>query len=398
MPVMGRCSRSLVLACLWLAGSILVGSARESTVAVAQIPASRRGPLPAHADPSAAATQREKGGPRPSVPPPEVKALEKVAAYMVEGPDPAGKALREIGYQHVGMTEESWRSFTPYHKIETAYLSAERGSPGGGQRMLAMLSKSLAQEYDSAGHDPVFKRYQTQADSATPIVFARLSPSDDHRDSSRELTPEARRGIETLSRYCDSGQFGPRTILRDHFFLEDDHVVDILRTSRTNEEALKRGWQAAHEEVRHVGMKQLIAEIDHNYATARSAPEFQPWRDWELHKGNFESWFESKSVARNENLSLHAQSEFPLERVPKPEHDLTQFNRSFQELQQRLGPKRNCDRRGTVAVRSFRFGHPVLLQVDGFQTAGCARSHAEPGSQHRTGWRKLSRSRIAEFL
>src|ERR1700730_1527241 len=64
------------------------------------------------------------------------KTIAELATYMSSGPGNADSRLRQIGYEHPGISDEVWRSFTPLTQVETGYLSAESAVKGGGERML----------------------------------------------------------------------------------------------------------------------------------------------------------------------------------------------------------------------------------------------------------------------
>jgi len=205
------------------------------------------------------------------------QALNKMASYVVAGGDHADHRLRQLGYDHPGITDEAWRSFTPQTKIETAYLSAEAGGKGGGGRMLAMLSKSLAIDYESARYDAHLTTYVNFPDDGTPLRFATLEPAADDSGSRAQLTTEAHQAVEAASKYCDGGKFGPRTVLTEYFQLDEWRTTEILRTSRTHKQVLERGLLAVEAPQRGGAMGSLISELRKEYEPARSEPAFESW-------------------------------------------------------------------------------------------------------------------------
>ena len=171
-----------------------------------------------------------------------------------------------------------WRSYTPVGKLETAYHSAEAAAPGGGQRMLALLSRSLAQEYEPVRSDPALSGYIERDAGNSPLAFATLDPKDDDHEKSDHVPPEARRAIEAMTHYCDDGGFGPRTVMTECFGLDHQQADQILSTSRTHQQALERAYLATPKEYRDIAMRTLVVELDENYESARGVQEFDLWR------------------------------------------------------------------------------------------------------------------------
>jgi hypothetical protein len=269
-----RWLRSLVVTPLWAVALWLAAEAAGGRPARAQDPA-----------PEAAVQRPETAGPdagaagaghAAALPEGARKAVEKAASFLATATDPVEARLREIGYDHPGIPDGVWRSFTPYGKMETAYRSAEAGGKGGGERMLALLSRSLAQEYECAAEDPDLKPYLDRPVEGAPPRFAALEPAD--RGRAADLPPEVRKALHTVSAYCDGGEFGPRAVLHEYFQLGHDQAEEILRTSRTHEQALERGLLAVEASRRHTALERLVGRLDAEYESARSTKEFDSWR------------------------------------------------------------------------------------------------------------------------
>src|SRR5271168_279093 len=80
----------------------------------------------------------------------EAQAIEKIAEFVSAGQGDAIDAqLNQIGFHPPSnIPEGEWRNFPTVRKLDTAFLMAEQNAPKqGGGRMLALLSQSLAQQY-----------------------------------------------------------------------------------------------------------------------------------------------------------------------------------------------------------------------------------------------------------
>src|SRR5208283_1840663 len=103
----------------------------------------------------------------------------------------------------------------------------------GGQRFLALLSRSLAQQYEPAKEERAFQGYLKAEVPEERLAFKRpevLVPST-------ELNPEIRRAIVRASEYIDHGpHVSVSTFLVKHTGLAESTVDDIILSTKSTQE------------------------------------------------------------------------------------------------------------------------------------------------------------------
>jgi len=306
------------------------------------------------------------------------EALKHSASYLTNGNDIECR-LVEFGYTHPGITEAHWNTLSPYAKVETAYLSAETAHKGGGGRFLALLSRSLAQEYESAARNPVLEEYLDRPYDSAKLRFAQFDSDRAYREAASRIPPEVRTAIRTLSAYAETGEFGAGTVLREYFQLKHEQVDEILRTSRTNIEVLERGYLMAPE-TRAEGMKKLVAHLDINYESARSVTEFNRWRE-EPARNSTRSNDYGDAFSKPVDLQMSEHSRRLLESQlldssRKPIRDPFAIERPRSSYQTESVPHESAhgaSRRGVVETHGSRSGRAVavLTLVNAFMDDPC---------------------------
>ena len=233
----------------------------------------------------------------PSISEQDAKALNMVAQVLTAASDHTDQQLKELGYNHPGIPDEIWGGYPSVRKIEAAYLAAEAAEKGsfveeakeeeakdaeaaeksGGRRFLALMSKTMAQQYESAGKHPALRDFVEEAKDAKPVKFAILErPADSPLPTLHRTERDA---VDALAHYCEGGEIGPRAALVDHFRLDVNQAYDIMRRSRSTAEMLTQGLQAVPEKDRPEAMRRLVGEAVRVYEGARDVKEFDPYRE-----------------------------------------------------------------------------------------------------------------------
>jgi hypothetical protein len=215
-----------------------------------------------------------------SLPKKYADAVQQLAQFM-DAPtyDASGTVLKMVGYDHPGINDEDWRAYPAVRKIETAYLSADAAATGGGERMLALLSSALAQQYESAGNLPELRDFvhKAQQQGITEVKFQAIDRKPG--DKPPTLSPSATKLIAAVSHFCASGVYSPQVVLTHYLQLDPDTAYDIMRTSSTHTEMIKRGFEAARSDSqRDRAMVLLVRNLDRDYESARKVEAFEPWR------------------------------------------------------------------------------------------------------------------------
>jgi hypothetical protein len=203
-------------------------------------------------------------------------ALDRAASYLVDQPGLETHLLQSVGYEHPGILDDVWRQMAPVHRLEAAYLSAEAQAAGSGERMLALMSRAMAQQYEGARYDSVLRPYLQQP-APTPVQFAPLT--DQNLAKLRaNMSVKARGVIERLALYSETTSLGPYQILTSYFGLEDAASRHVLYTTRTTNEALASAMLLVPEAQRDEAMRRLVRDLDAISDTARRDAAFDPWR------------------------------------------------------------------------------------------------------------------------
>jgi hypothetical protein len=200
------------------------------------------------------------------------EAISTIAQYYSGSVDRADRLLRSMGYEP-SLPPTVWRAFPPLRKVETAYLAAALADPAeGGDRLLALLSQSLALRYDAANDekalvpylekdvDPFDLKFKTPKATATP----------------EQLPTAVREAIATISDYCSSGM-SARHVLTADFKVSTDEAYDILRSSASIEEALARGVSRLPETERGAAIGNVAQRLSKRYEAASYERSFHPF-------------------------------------------------------------------------------------------------------------------------
>lgn len=182
-----------------------------------------------------------------------------------------------LGYDHTGISDNDWRDLPALYKLETAYLAAERASEGGGEKMLAMLAKALAQDYAWMEESQVFKPFIEQPlEFGEKIRFAELSISDATKNRP-QLTPEARALAAEISSLCNSGNKA-RSVLIDYFGLRPSEARAFVN-ERTLKDAFERAFEnSANEAELDRKLASFVRDQDFESVGFKENKRFDPWR------------------------------------------------------------------------------------------------------------------------
>ncbi len=191
------------------------------------------------------------------------EALRVVAQTTVSGVDRIDPLLRQSGHLPA-VPEAIWRHFPPVRKLEAAYLAAERMAPGGGERMLALLSREMAQRFEAVRYEPALREYMDRP--ASPVGYRPQAVDP----VSVRLPARATAAIDALAKYAEGGALGgTRGILQHYFDLPPTKVYEILRTSGNATEALRRGYLEIPEGMREARLQRVAADVRASYESAR---------------------------------------------------------------------------------------------------------------------------------
>ncbi len=217
------------------------------------------------------------------IPANRASSLNHLAHYVSASSDATAR-LRAVGYSHSEFDDKVWRSLTADEQISAAYMSAEKAAPGGGERMLAMMSRNLAQDYESVAFHPNLSEFVRRGNSISgQIAFARLAT--DPKTAAAQVGPEARAAIGKLSYFCEGGI---RSALTNHFGLSSVDTMHILLNHRgTTAEMLESAYAKAGARDGNLALKSLIMDADTHYEGARAISEFKAWRTWVPHEKTF---------------------------------------------------------------------------------------------------------------
>jgi hypothetical protein len=170
----------------------------------------------------------------------ERRAMQVLSEYAAGDSARADTMLSRAGYQPE-VASEVWERFPAIRKIEVAWNAAEQGTPGGGARLLAMMSRDLANSYDGVKHEPSLRGYLAMSPERS-IDFGAV-PAVAVPDS--RPPPAVRRAIATIAQYVDGGTLGSvHDVMTVYAGLSWEQAYDVARTSKSNEEALLRAFGA----------------------------------------------------------------------------------------------------------------------------------------------------------
>lgn len=200
------------------------------------------------------------------------KAIDQISNYSI-GSNIVDDELKNVGFKPPPNLENEWKYYSPVRKIYFAYLSAETHAKGNGENLLALLSKSMAQQYDSAKNDPNLK----------PFIRPEMPPRVDFKHPQNipneiSLPPEYKAAIRTIASYVDGGADTLDNILINDFKLTPEKAFEIQATSKNTKEALKRGTAESSESLRRDNIAKVVERLDRIYESARFVKEFDPFR------------------------------------------------------------------------------------------------------------------------
>ena len=175
--------------------------------------------------------------------------------------------LQEIGFVIPENLKPQWDYFPAVRKIETAFLAAEQGS---GERLLALLSSSLAQRYESIRYENALSQYFSNPGTSNTMVFNNIT-SLETKPLAEGISKQVQQSILALTKYSDARALGGvKGILKYHFNLADDKVYEILRSSENNYDALLRGIQyASIPPSQKERLTSIIKELQSSYEAAK---------------------------------------------------------------------------------------------------------------------------------
>ncbi|MDX2070252.1 MAG: hypothetical protein SFV55_17625 [Haliscomenobacter sp.] len=170
------------------------------------------------------------------------ETINAVAKYAQAGGDRTIQLLQSYGYSPPVQLQNEWVRYPSVRKITMAYQAAEAASPGNGEKLLAMLSKDMAQKYQGIlSEKPLAKFFGNISTEISKITFKTALAS-----SNVNLADDIKKSIMAISKYTESGALGgTRGILKFHFEIHDDNLFDILNKSKTHTEALEKGISLA---------------------------------------------------------------------------------------------------------------------------------------------------------
>lgn len=207
-------------------------------------------------------------------------AVETLAKYLVQAPDLTNDLHAKIGYAPPGNASAQMKAMPAFRRIEEAYLAAERVAPGdGGKHYLAMMSRALAQQYNSARAESALTPYLAVAESTGTEPPSTLK-FDYRRTGSKviEIPEQARAAIRTLSRYATGNSMGsPEVILSKHFGMSVDRSEAIARASRSTKDCLLRGLREVATPERDAGLRRLTDDVIKTYRSAVWEPSLRSY-------------------------------------------------------------------------------------------------------------------------
>lgn len=205
-------------------------------------------------------------------------ALKALSQYVVGPVDLTDRYLNELGYTPFVDAAEFAR-WPAIRKIEAAYLAAEQAELSkGGERFLAMMSKALAQEYRAARSEAALGSYIDVRDSPDTIRFA---PPPQGKRVARAPHVEA---IKVLSRYCAGGPLGSTDLVIERYFgLDASRAFEILRGSRSSEDALLTAFAEVPEAEREGKLRVLTRDVSKHYRSVRYETALARYLDVDSH-------------------------------------------------------------------------------------------------------------------
>ncbi|WP_153798515.1 hypothetical protein [Foetidibacter luteolus] len=205
------------------------------------------------------------------------KAFETISKYTYNQSNIIDDELQRIGFiPPNNISRNEWNKFPTIRKIEWAYLSAEKAHPSGGEKMLAILSQSLAQQYESIGYSPEIKKL-LGLPKTKKISFASITTIP----STSNLPVDFKKAIATISKYTDGDALGGlNNILTSYFDISESEAFEIQRNSRTQQEALEKGISKFEDaNVQRNKIKNVVSELHKTYESSRYESSLEPFKN-----------------------------------------------------------------------------------------------------------------------
>jgi hypothetical protein len=202
-------------------------------------------------------------------------AIDVMAKYTYEQTGYLDVELERLGFKPpVNISSSEWNRYPVVRKLEWAYLSAETRAKGNGDKMLALLSKNLAQQYESVPEN-VSLKYFYNIQAGGKISFGSISALPEVSSVSAEV----KKAILAISGYVDSDALGGLSnILIDHLNVEPDAAFDIIRKSKNTKEALLKGISTYSDvAVQKAKITNVVQELNLVYESSRFEHAFQPF-------------------------------------------------------------------------------------------------------------------------
>jgi len=169
----------------------------------------------------------------------------------------------------------TWRYSPVNKKIKIACSAAEKAEPTiGGSKLLALLVKDLAIQYESVRDNPALIEFLNKEVSASDIRFAPF----ESKSPSVKLPLDVRKAIKTIANYYYGGRLGnPYIILSEDFKLPDTLIDRILEESRTHEEIFRRAFKKVPYQEIVPTINRLIEKIVLNYEAVLHELNLKPF-------------------------------------------------------------------------------------------------------------------------
>jgi len=262
--------------------------------------------------------------------------LESISKYTSGKYDKTPQLLKKYNYEPPAYLKREWKSYPAVRKLEMAYEAAENAKKGSGKKLLAMLSKDLAQRYEAFNYEPAIRGTTPKVQDAGKINF-----KNPKTFGKVELPTSMKRQIMTISKYTDAGALGgTRGVLKYKFGLGDDEVYKILRSSDSSQQALERGVKKAGvPPPPQERLKKVQKEIDNKYQSSRAGDR-------------------KKTKYRKNNASRFARQESSQKPKVKPNKKVNQAR--YSNYKSREYPTRRSRSFKSMRIKRGGFGGVIL--------------------------------------
>lgn len=253
------------------------------------------------------------------------KAIAALAEYFGASGDAVTRSLDSYGYKPP-VPLPTWQRFPVIKKLEYACAAAETADPnGGGDRLLALLSQNLAQQYESVRHTPELRSFVGSQQTTRRIEFKNPPPGT---IQVRPLPKKITRAIDKIAEYTAASPIGdPQSILVKHFDLTREQAYDVLRQSNSHAEAFKLALNNhVPKERRRVVIAKLANDVSQHYESVHYEPALKSYLLLPV--------VDTKPERRNGDDSTHPQG--PLNsgpRTPQPKPDAPGGGNAFERPQ-----------------------------------------------------------------